>query len=207
MIIFGIRVLFQVLRTGTFYCPSCREDSACEHRQGRRWFHIFWIPLLMVGHVGEPFVRCSTCRTDFRLAVLDQPNPADVRKWLDRGTRALAVSLVSASADPLAAQSAAVHVLRASCAQGYSEQALERDRLALSALPAEDDFRRASQYLTDAGKEGVMREGLLVAHAAGRVTPQQSEILVRTAQALGLSQATVRGLNYEAAALLRPGRP
>jgi hypothetical protein len=64
---------------------------------------------------------------------------------------------------------------------------------------------RLRALLTDEGREAVLRQALAVAYAGGQVTEQQIQILVDAAMAVGLSPATLRGLNHEAAGLsIRP---
>ena len=203
MLIFGIRVLFQVLATGTFQCPTCRSTCTYEKRQGRRWGHLFWIPLLPLGDVGDPFVRCTRCRTDYVPQVLDLPTEAQLEDWLNQGARAFLSSLARASADRLAAESAALHLLQQTVDATYNAQALEHDIARFTVDQAAMHLRRLNEVLTDSGKEALLTRGLLVAHAGGTVTSQQSQMIVQIAIALGMSQATVRGLNYEAAAALR----
>ena len=69
MIIFGTYVLYKVLMEGTFQCPQCVGAVECQVRRGRRWFHIFWIPLIPIGHQPE-HVRCKRCKSLWSLSVL-----------------------------------------------------------------------------------------------------------------------------------------
>lgn len=69
MIIFGTYVLHSVLATLGFVCPQCQGPVEGQVRRGRRWFHIFWIPLIPLG-VQPEHVRCTRCRSMWALAVL-----------------------------------------------------------------------------------------------------------------------------------------
>ncbi|MBX9244042.1 zinc-ribbon domain-containing protein [Actinotalea ferrariae] len=69
MIIFGTYVLHRVLATLGFACPHCQGMVEGEVRRGRRWFHIFWIPIIPLG-VQPEHVRCTRCRSMWALAVL-----------------------------------------------------------------------------------------------------------------------------------------
>ncbi|WP_199422419.1 zinc-ribbon domain-containing protein [Actinotalea solisilvae] len=69
MIIFGTYVLHKVLATLGFVCPHCQGPVEGQVRRGRRWFHIFWIPLIPLGAQPE-HVRCTRCRSMWALAVL-----------------------------------------------------------------------------------------------------------------------------------------
>ena len=45
------------------------------HRAGRRWFTVFFLPVIPLNRVGE-HVQCSTCRTRYVTEVLSQPTTA-----------------------------------------------------------------------------------------------------------------------------------
>jgi hypothetical protein len=75
MLIFGWTVLFKTLDTGVFHCPCCGGDRQYRIQQARRWFTLFFIPLIPLGVVGE-HVECTSCRTTFGSAVLRTPTQA-----------------------------------------------------------------------------------------------------------------------------------
>jgi zinc-ribbon family len=68
-LIFGLRVYFHTVGTGTFYCQHCGRDRPYRLRAGRRWIHLFFIPVIPLGKVGR-LVQCRACRTRYRPDVL-----------------------------------------------------------------------------------------------------------------------------------------
>ena len=71
MIIWGWKTRLQRLGAGTFSCPACDASRTCEQVAARRWFTLFFIPLVPLQRLGS-FVRCSTCASTFDPAVLEQ---------------------------------------------------------------------------------------------------------------------------------------
>jgi hypothetical protein len=76
MIIFGTRNRFKTIKTGQFYCPHCRATRNYELKQAKRYFALYFVPLIPMGDLGE-FVECQTCKQMFKPDVLNvqQPKP------------------------------------------------------------------------------------------------------------------------------------
>ena len=71
MIIWGWRVRKKTIGTGVFFCPGEGGDRNYEHKQARRWFTIFFIPLIPLKELGD-FVECTSCentRSFFRTMI------------------------------------------------------------------------------------------------------------------------------------------
>jgi hypothetical protein len=73
MIIFGFRVLYRTTAQGVFFCPRCGAGRQYQLRVGRRWFTLFFIPVIPLNKVGG-FVQCPACRTRYAPDVLGQPS-------------------------------------------------------------------------------------------------------------------------------------
>ena len=72
LIIFGTRYYFRTTGTGTFQCPKCQGSQPYRHRKGRRFVHVFYIPLIPISAAAE-HVRCDGCKTRYKTSVLAQP--------------------------------------------------------------------------------------------------------------------------------------
>lgn len=75
MIIFGTSNKMKTTGSGQFFCPNCRTIRAYERKQAKRYFSIYFIPLIPMGDAGE-FVECQTCRLTFRPEILEVKAPA-----------------------------------------------------------------------------------------------------------------------------------
>jgi hypothetical protein len=71
VIIFGLRTWWRTIGEGMFHCRQCGADRQYLHRAGKRWFTLFFIPVIPLNKVGEN-VQCTTCKTRFQTNVLPQ---------------------------------------------------------------------------------------------------------------------------------------
>src|SRR5688572_15093262 len=55
---------------GQFHCPGCSASQQYRHRRVRRFFHIFFIPVIPLNLAGE-YVECRTCKGTYKLDVLE----------------------------------------------------------------------------------------------------------------------------------------
>ncbi|NJN14355.1 MAG: zinc-ribbon domain-containing protein [Planctomycetes bacterium] len=74
IIFFGTRGISSRLEVGEFHCPRCGPGSPYEHKRVRRFFHLWYIPLVPVG-ARQEFVECGTCKGAFDPEVLTRRVP------------------------------------------------------------------------------------------------------------------------------------
>jgi len=74
MIIWGSKARLKTIGTGQFFCPTCRQTRRYEHKQAKRYFTLYFVPLFPMGDLGE-FVECQTCRVTFKPEVLTLKPP------------------------------------------------------------------------------------------------------------------------------------
>lgn len=70
MIIFGTRHRVKTVGNGQFYCPRCQTQRAYERKHAKRYFALYFVPLIPMGDLGE-FVECQSCHQAFNTDVLD----------------------------------------------------------------------------------------------------------------------------------------
>ena len=82
MIIFGTKAKFETISQGMFYCPHCQAQRSYLLKRGRKYFSLYFIPIIPMGDLGE-FVECGTCGITYAPAVLthkvSKPQPDAVR--------------------------------------------------------------------------------------------------------------------------------
>jgi hypothetical protein len=194
MIIFGVSVfyIFGLIGTGQFHCPQCGGDREYEHRRGRRFFTLFFLPVIPLDKVGE-VVRCKTCRTRFNPVVLSRPTVAQLSSALPAGMRAIAAVLVRASGSSEAAARVAVEAVRRAGASDYDVQQLHAD----ASVPVEsviEALRNLALNVTLDARERYLADAVRIGLADGPLTHTEQEAIQWIAGQLGLTPAHALGV-------------
>jgi hypothetical protein len=193
LIIFGLRVFYRKIAQGTFHCRRCGGDRQYRHRVGRRWFTLFFIPVIPLNSIGE-HVQCTTCRTRYVVDVLNQPTTAQMQAALPAGMRA-AISAMLRSGDP-AGQVSRQRAIEAVIGAGvpeYDEAMLEGD-LAQSFEPIRSALNQVGAQLTIQAREWYLAEVIRIAMADGPLTEGERHAALAIGVDLGMTQAQVVGV-------------
>ncbi len=73
ILFFGWKVRFATVSEGQFHCPYCRADRPYERQLARRWFTLFFLPILPLKVLGE-VVKCGYCHNHFDLECARHPD-------------------------------------------------------------------------------------------------------------------------------------
>jgi len=120
----GSRVLYRTLGHGEFHCERCGGDRPYQHRSGRRWGHVFGIPVAFLGSTGE-HLRCAVCRTCYRVELLAVPTVEQMLVALLAGTKAAVLAMLRAGgATTAAARRRGIQMMRAAGAPDFHESEL-----------------------------------------------------------------------------------
>jgi zinc-ribbon family len=193
LIIFGMRVFYRTFAQGTFHCRRCGGDRQYRHRVGRRWFTVFFIPVIPLNKVGG-HVQCTTCKTRYVTEVLSQPTTAQMLRALPAGMRAAAAAMLrSGDPDSPAARQRAISAISSAGARGYDEAALDQD------LQQDDDALRAALHqvgaqLTVQAREWYLADVIRIGMAEGTLTDNQRGAAQAIGCDLGMTQAQVVGV-------------
>ena len=60
-IIFGTTGITMTKDQGQFFCPQCGDGNDFKHKRVRRFFTLYFIPLIPLDLMGE-YIECSTCQ-------------------------------------------------------------------------------------------------------------------------------------------------
>ena len=193
LIIWGLRVFFHTIGQGTFHCQRCGGDREYRHRAGRRFFTLFFIPVIPLTKVGE-LVQCGTCGTRYHLEVLRLHTAAQMQAALPAGMRAAAAAMLRAR-DPgsAAARQRAIEVIRGQGVQGYDSAALDAD-LARPAGEGGTDLAQVGAQLAVPAREWFLAEVVRIGMADGPLADQEREAANAVAAMLGMSQAQALGV-------------
>jgi len=193
LIIFGLRVFYRTIAQGTFHCRRCGGDRQYRHRAGRRWFTLFFIPVIPLNSLGE-HVQCTTCRTRYVTDALNQPTTAQMQAALPAGMRA-AVSAMLRSGDPAspASRQRAIEAVIGAGTPGYDEAMLNADLMMPfdSIRPA---LNQVGAQLTIQAREWYLAEVIRIAMADGTLTEGERHASLAIGVELGMTQAQVVGV-------------
>ena len=192
-LIYGFKVRYKTLMTGTFFCPKCGGDRQYERRQARRWFHLYYIPMVPAKILGEQ-VKCTTCGTSFRDSVLSRPTSGQLSAVLVDAVRGLAVHVLRAGsiASPAAREVAVAEAQRAGLA-AYSDADLSAD---LEVVPGDLSPLLAGlgPQLAEPGREGLVAAAAKIALADGPMNDVERQVVVFAGAALGMTAAHTAGV-------------
>jgi hypothetical protein len=178
---------------GMFYCRRCGGDREYRHRAGRRWFTVFFLPVIPLNRVGE-HVQCTTCRTRYVTEVLSQPTTARMQEALPAGMRA-AVSAMLRSGDPSSpvSRQRAIEAVIGSGVPDYDEAMLDAD-LMQSFEVIRPALNQVGTQLTIQAREWYLAEVIRIALADGPLAETERQAALAIGADLGMTQAQVIGV-------------
>jgi zinc-ribbon family len=193
LLIWGLRVFYHTLGEGTFHCRRCGGDRQYRLRAGRRFFTLFFIPVIPLNKTAE-YVQCLTCKTRYVTDVLSLPTSAQMQAALPAGMRAaVAAMLVAGDRGSAAARQRAVAVIQGAGAQEYTDADLDAD----AAQPAEairSALGEVARQLTPDAKEWFLAETVRVGVADGSLNDHERRVAEVIAMDLGMTQAQAIGV-------------
>jgi hypothetical protein len=194
LLIWGWKVRFKALGQGVFFCPSCGGDRNYTQQQGRRWFTLFFIPIIPLGYVGEEFIECATCRQAYKPSVLSMPTSASLGDDLLAATREALVWLLRQSQPGPGAVAAALQQLSVAANRPWSEPELQADMTALDLSGLQQRLAGLATVLNEQGKERLLAGCASVAAADGPIDEARRGTLDFIAGSLGMTQAHAYGV-------------
>jgi len=198
-LIFGVRVYYRTVGQGTFHCQRCGGDRPYRRRSGWRFIHVFFIPIVPLGKVGE-HVQCTVCRTRYRTEVLELPTMAQMQAAHPAGMRAAAVAMLRASGSgSLAARRRAIEAISGAGLAGYDDAALEADLADLGdqVSAAQDVAARLNalaRQLAVPAREWFLAEIVRIGLADGALTESERRAVQEIAAQLGMTPAQAIGV-------------
>ncbi|HAY67019.1 TerB family tellurite resistance protein [Acidimicrobiales bacterium] len=193
MIIWGWRVRKKTIGTGVFFCPGEGGDRNYEHRQARRWFTIFFIPLIPLKELGD-FIECTSCENTYYPDVLKGKTASEIEDISTIAIRHVAVSMALAdgTVDPRE-RDAAVTVVQRFASHPYDLDDLDSDLSSLQVSALSDNLEELGAVLNEHGKENVLTAAVFLAGADGHVDRSEMEVARQIGKALTMSSAHIEG--------------
>lgn len=191
LLIFGITVRSRPMEAGKFHCPNEGGDRTYTLREMRRWFTVFFIPVLPLTILGD-VVECDACNAQFDRATLRNPTSATMEHKIEVAARSL---LGAVAAGAAATEQPAVRELEgflgtpAYCASDLVAHArIQNGPQRAEALTA------AGGLLDPAGKESLLMAAARASVVEGRIADAHRNLLMEAGSALGMTPAHIEGV-------------
>ena len=195
LIIFGIRVLFSVLSRGTFHCPQCGVDRAYQLRQPRRWFTLFFIPVVPMDK-RDAFVECDTCHGRFTQQALKAQTAGQFSHALSLGMRAATSMVLTASGTPTERDiTRASTVIRDVVGSTCTPEQVRRDTVAFAPHDTASYVTPLAANMTAEGKENLVHKLFEIGYRLDERTDANLLAVGTISTWLGLTQAHTYGIS------------
>jgi len=199
MIIFGTRGVTYSAGEGDFYCPTCHDHEHYKHKRVRRFFTLYFIPIIPLDVHGE-YVECEHCKGSYRLEVLDLDPEAGVAEFEAEFHRAIKRVMVEMMLADGAVDDEEVAVIKNIYGQ-LAGTDLSADDVRSEIVEAETRTRDVSAALAemagnlnDAGKEMVVKAAFMVAAADGEFQEEEKQLITSIGEALQMSPSHMNGV-------------
>jgi len=212
LIIFGTRGVTYGSESGQFYCPDCDGEKTYRHRRVRRFFTLYFIPLIPLDLLGE-YIECQSCTSTYKPSILEfDPKSSEKREEAEfrQAMRRVLVLMMLADGVVEDSEIEAIQQILGKLESRTVERAeIEAEMAKAKAGSAgADDLahycKAMAGTLNDAGREMVVRAALLVATADGKFDDSERDALAKMATALNLSRAYFAGIVTEVLSDLPP---
>jgi hypothetical protein len=193
LLVFGLSAFFRTVGEGVFHCPQCGGDRGYRRRIGRRWFTLFFLPVIPLDRLDE-VVECRSCRARFRPSVLRLPTVEQMAAALPAAMRAAVALVLRAGVEGHeGARRRAVEAVRGYGEDHYDDEALEGD-LGMPATFLGEEIAMAGTQLAVEAKEWFLAQAVRVGLADGPLNEQERQNLHDVAGHLGMTQAHAIGV-------------
>jgi tellurite resistance protein len=206
LIIFGTRGVTYSHETGDFWCPSCRSEQPFNHKRVRRFFTLYFIPLIPLDLLGE-YIECVSCADTYNLEVLQLTAggggpDVEFEAEFHRAVRRVMVLMMLADGVIDDEEVATICEIYGRLAETELTPAKVREEASdaqREGLDVHTYLKSLVGSLNDSGKEMVVKAAFFVAAADGNVSPEERQLLDEIGKALEMSTAHFRGVVAELA--------
>lgn len=199
MIIFGTRGVTYTKESGTFYCPHCGPDKQYTHKRVRRFFTLYFIPVIPLDLHGE-YVECKSCRGTYRLEVLDMDLSAADAEFEAEFHKAIKWVMVDMMLADGVIDDDEVTMIRRIYSK-LTDVEISEAHVRREITRAEEEqrdvvgtLRDIAGNLNDNGKEMVVKAAMMVAMADGEFQDEEKELMKDIGCALEMTGTQLKGV-------------
>ena len=205
MIIYGDRCITSSFENGNFYCPTCTVERDYQWYKVRKWFTLYFIPLIPLNIVGE-YIECGACENTYETEAVEydadryEADQIEFEAEYQKAVRNIMIlmMLVDGKIDP-----EEIDVIQEIYSQltgnECDQRTLEHDIAAMKdQQPKIKDFiNGAIGLLNENGKIFVYKAAFLVAIADGEIAKKEEKLIKSLGKGLGLSRSIVKEIRAD----------
>ena len=198
-IIWGSRGITSSVEEGDFYCPRCDTPRHYDHKRVRKFFTLYFIPLIPMKTVGE-YVECSVCNGTFELDILEYDPTVHRQQFeaeFEKAMKKIMVLMMLADGE---VDDDEISVIQG-IFQKISGRELSSREVSTEVTAAQNDARDITEFtetlvgsLNDSGKEMVVKAAFMVAAADGVFQEEEKDMLHEIGESLQMTPAHFSGM-------------
>ena len=202
MIIFGTRGITYTKDSGGFHCPECGSPESYSHKRVRRFFTLYFIPLIPLDLHGE-YIECQRCDNTYKLDILKyypEANVAAFEAEFHLAIKRIMIEMVISDDEVEDKEiQTLIGIYKHLTEKDLSSESLQReiDNAKKKSIGIPSLLNSIAGNLNDHGKEMVVRAAYLIAAADGVIHDKEIESLGLLQTALQLSPAHFKGILSE----------
>lgn len=202
-IIFGTRGITSTKEQGQFHCPSCGPNSNYRLKSVRRFFTLYFIPIIPLDTLGQ-YVECGHCQGTFDQDVF-QYKPAEnqglqLQMMFKIAMKQVMIGMLLADGVINDKQVAEIQKVFEELADVEVTERDLREEIAViqrENSPSLELMASIASSLNDSGKEKVVRAAYRIAMADNVFADAESEFLSDLSAALDIGQDQLRRVMSE----------
>ena len=202
MIIFGTRGVTLTSEKGDFHCPQCASEQAYKYKKVRRFFTLYFIPIIPLDLLGE-YVECQNCRGTFVPDVLDYDPNAEHDEFMAEYERAIRHSMVlMLLADGVIEEQEKITVLNIINQTGHHDMSMAQleayiNKVQQEKQPVSTYLKTVAPGLNNHGKEMIIKCAYSVSMADGHMADEEFRLIQDMAKSMDMTSAHLNGVIQE----------
>lgn len=192
-LIFGFKAVRRVIDSGVFFCPREGGDRSYQHKRAKRYFSLFFIPLIPLNDLGD-YVECTSCKGTYYADVLERKTAGQIQDVATIAIRHVVVAILKA--DGVVDESereAGLVVAGRFASTPYGAADLDADLANLNRSELTDKLEELGAILNEHGKENVLTAAVYLAASDGHIDQSELDVAREIGQALTMTRAHIEG--------------
>lgn len=193
MLIWGWRGRKKTLSEGVFYSPALGHDGQYRLIEMRRWFTLFFIPIIPLKVLGT-FVECQESGATYDPRILEGGTNAEFLDQLSAGVREIVAKVAMADGEITDEERRLAVEIVSGYVPTYDLATFQEDLDRVSAAPLDDRLLYLSGSLDVEGREKLLTAAATVMTADGSIDDRDRKAVTDIGEGLGMSASHIRGV-------------